>query len=189
MLKEEAKYDKDLVILQLSTYSLKEFKKILDWWIEKEDINYQYPQNGVSLLMAASRRGTNLTKLKLLVRKGAEINIQDNLLQTSLHRIILLNCRRDNVEFLIRSGADLSVCDRRGESVLFDAQGSSNLDLLKDKLQECPELLYPNYKNETPYTSFLWTDVGLHKGFLEGIDLNIVPGFHNFNSFGIGGIC
>uniref|UniRef100_A0A4W5KTB1 Uncharacterized protein n=1 Tax=Hucho hucho TaxID=62062 RepID=A0A4W5KTB1_9TELE len=96
--------------------------------MELGDVNAQASQGGQTALMLAVRHGRGLM-VRLLLRRGANTNVQDRQGATAL----VCACERGHTHIarllLQRAECDTSVTDRRGRTALSVAQQGSHVDI------------------------------------------------------------
>lgn len=99
--------------------------------------NIANAQNETALMLACSIQSEEArgTILKLLIRKGADVNLQDNSGQTALMRAVLLN-DTDTALMLLDSHSDVGMEDRDGNNVLSHAAFKGNVELVRRITQE-----------------------------------------------------
>ncbi|MBT3754706.1 MAG: hypothetical protein HOB92_04455 [Candidatus Cloacimonetes bacterium] len=102
--------------------------EISDFLLEnKADINYQNPTTKIDALIM-SLRHRDLSLVKKLVKNGANIDIQNNNMETALH-ITLRSNSNDISEYLINAGADLNLVDNNEKTALVTAIEGNNKEI------------------------------------------------------------
>lgn len=93
----------------------------LDTWVDF------YTKNGQSALMKAAQGG-HKAAVEVLLKAGAEVNLQDAEGNSSLHHLarILSETSKDTLELLIQKGANLELKNSQGETALNVAAKNSN---------------------------------------------------------------
>lgn len=88
----------------------------------------QFRKNGANALMYAIHNG-DLNIIKLLIDKGADVNIIDS--QGDMPIFIAVFDNLDVVKLLVENGANINVKDRRNNTPLISACFHTNLDIVK----------------------------------------------------------
>lgn len=92
------------------------------------NVNIAHPPWQLTPLLVASE--LNFDMVKLLVARGAKVNVYDRDGMTPLMRAIVLRDRR-MVKLLLDAGAQVNVADHRGHTALTHAVMRSDADILK----------------------------------------------------------
>lgn len=115
--------------------------EICDFLLDnKADINYQHPTTKIDALIM-SLRHRDLSIVKKLVKSGANIDTQNNDMETALH-ITLRNNSNEISKYLINAGIDLNLVDNNEKTALEIAIESNNkeiADVMMKKGAKFPE--------------------------------------------------
>jgi len=119
-------------------------------------LNPKYFSSGVSALMLAVSNN-HLDCVRILIRSGAQLNLQDNYQGTALMLAASYDYP-DCMRILIRSGAQLNLQDNRGKTALMLAAGNNHLDCVRILIQAGAQLNLQNNNGETAldYARYCW---------------------------------
>lgn len=113
----------------------------------KELINMKCERGNVAMHVAASRGALDM--LAMLIRKGANIDIQDMFGNTPLLYAIDKN-QADAVELLIRHGASVHIADFRGNTPLHSACSQNNKEICEQLLKQGAEPEAMDFGSQKP---------------------------------------
>ena len=100
-------------------------------FIDARDLEHEE----TALMLAASEKKPELTRL--LLEKGAGVNLQDNRGHTVTHAII--SGRIPNMRLLIENGADMKMRDNDGDSALLYSVAFGDVEVVKALLNYLPD--------------------------------------------------
>ncbi len=102
------------------------------------EVNGKDPQSGITALHVAVQRG-NAEIVRLLIKRGARVNIPDNAGDTPLHAMALNYNYRENheqiIDILLRAGADINRKNNRGRTPLHKAAIYNERTVVRDLLK------------------------------------------------------
>lgn len=126
--------------------------EILNILLDKVDINKGDCYHITPLHLACKE--DNLDIVKLLIEKGANIDVKDNCGNAPIHlaaqNIGSFKC----VQYLVDMGADINVTNVNDESVLFSAVLHGNCECARFLLDKCPSLISKRSDNGTSISMF-----------------------------------
>ncbi len=93
-------------------------------------------QEETTLMLAASDKKPDMTRL--LLEKGASVNLQDNRGHSALTHAIISG-RIPNMRLLIENGADMKMRDNDGESALLYSVAFGDIEVVKALLNYLPD--------------------------------------------------
>lgn len=122
------------------------------------DINEKSEQ-GLYPIHVASKKAAKDEILELLLKAGANPNLQDSNGQTALHLALMENSTH-KVELLLKAQANPSIADHRGNTALHFAAEKSSADVMK-KLTSSAQLKI-NLRNGRGYTALMLACLRFH---------------------------
>ena len=144
------------------------------------DINIR---NENSYLINESLKYHNDILAKVIIEKGANINIKDNFRKTPLMYAIENNNSSDIIELLLQKGANINDKDFNGNTPLHYACKFSNVNIVSLIMGKKPKINEQNEKGETPLIiSFMERNWICAKRLLEYNDINVTIKDKNGNT-------
>ncbi|XP_069670623.1 uncharacterized protein [Periplaneta americana] len=138
----------------------------------KERLEIQY-FNGLTPLSSAALEG-RLETVRLLVKKGAEVNTNDAFVLTPLYHAIS-GSHVNVVQFLIESGADVNAYDGEDLSPILLAARQNNLDIVRLLIDKGVDVNVYNTSGESPIFAAAYRgNVDVVKLLMDkGADVNV----------------
>jgi len=128
--KDEVKY-RGLNAFELS--SVHSLKNVMEFLLDKganvnSKIKFQDDEM-TPLHLAVMKNKSDV--VRMLIRKGADINLRSRRLQTPLHLAAIHNVSKDILEMLLKKGADINSLDHHLQTPLFHAASRGYKDLVE----------------------------------------------------------
>ena len=139
-------YEKEYSHLQKCVMMPSKFK-ILEEYIDlylavhPETIDNQ-TDGGETALMMAARALNYESKVEILLKHGAKVNLQNTFGSTALiYALYYFNCNEKSVELLLRYGADLEIKDDSDHTALYYAvnftKNEKIIEMIMNKMENC----------------------------------------------------
>jgi ankyrin repeat protein len=144
------------------------------------DLNLEYKQIN-NLLFPACEKG-HLEIVKLLIKKGANVNLYNNRLKRTLLHYACLYNHYEIVKFLIQKGADINCEDIHNDTPLHVACCKSDLNIVKLLIEKGASLYKKNLFGQTPlHISSFHSQIEITKYLIEmGAEINSID--NNMNT-------
>ena len=170
MMNSDLKAEYSSLLLEYpSRYKQKELYKIL----KEVDINAKDKEDKTLFQKTLSSQNPNIKLIETLLDTGADVNEQDEMGETPLHKALATQYPKEIVSLLIKHGADVNIKDKEGRLPIHKVLSSQNPDirLLTLLLENGADVNAKDKNGETPLQkalklphSFLFSQVLLKHG-------------------------